>query len=31
MPYLLMQIKPQPIRSQLAQKDDDALPAIKAM
>lgn len=30
MPYLLMQIKPQPIKSQLAQKEDDTLPTIKA-
>lgn len=30
MPYLLMQIKPQPIKRQLAQKEDDTLPTIKA-
>lgn len=31
MPYSLKHIKPQPIRRQLAQKDDDTLPTIKAM
>lgn len=30
MPYLVMHIKPQPIRRQLAPKDDDTVPTIKA-
>lgn len=30
MPYLLMQIKPQPIGSQFAQRAEDALLTIKA-